>query len=176
MSFLFRGLVYIFYIVVAKHLPASTSRFFGGFFKWVRAMCASILFKTCGSNINIERGVDFGSGGQLEIGDYSGIGLNCQVPFNIKIGKYVMMGPDVVIFAQNHRYDRLDTPMMFQGFVDYNPVVIEDDVWIGARVVILPGIKIGTGAIIGAASIVTKDVPPYAIVAGNPARIIKMRK
>jgi len=176
MSFLVKGFVYVFYIVIAKNLPASTTRFFGGISKKIRAVCASILFEKCGSNINVEHGADFGSGGQLEIGDYSGIGVNCQVPFNIKIGKHVLMGPDVVVLSQNHRFDNLDQPIMFQGYVQYDPVVIQDDVWIGCRAVIMPGVKIGEGAIIGAAAVVTKDVTPYAVVGGNPAKIIKMRK
>jgi len=176
MSFLIKGLVYVFYISIAKRLPASTTRIFGGISKKVRALCVSVLFESCGSNVNIEYGADFGSGGKLQIGDYSGIGINCQVPFNIKIGKHVMMGPDVVVLDQNHRFDKVDVPIMFQGYVQYDPVVIQDDVWIGCRAVIMPGVKIGQGAIIGAAAVVTKDVPAYAIVGGNPAKIIRLRK
>ena len=62
-----------------------------------------------------------------------------------------------------------------QGASDFHPVNIGNDVWIGARVTILPGVKIGNGAIIGAGSVVTKDVPDFAIVGGNPARVIKYR-
>nr|WP_231134366.1 DapH/DapD/GlmU-related protein [Motilibacter deserti] len=62
-----------------------------------------------------------------------------------------------------------------QGFVDDRPVVIEDDVWIGANVVILPGRTISTGSIVGAGSVVTKDVPPRTVVAGNPAVVVKNR-
>ncbi len=87
-----------------------------------------------------------------------------------------MMGPDVVILTQNHKFDRLDIPMLDQGFKDEQPVTICDDVWIGARVIILPGVTVGKGAIIAAGAVVTKDVPEYAIVGGNPARVIKMRK
>lgn len=87
-----------------------------------------------------------------------------------------MMGPDVVILLHNHRFDRTDVPMRFQEFSESEPVIIDDDVWIGCRVTILPGVRIGKGAIIGAASVVTKDVPEYAIVGGNPAKVIKMRK
>jgi maltose O-acetyltransferase len=63
-----------------------------------------------------------------------------------------------------------------QGIDVERPIVIDDDVWIGARVIILPGVHIGTGAVIGAGAVVTKDVPAYAVVGGNPARVIKMRK
>ncbi len=87
-----------------------------------------------------------------------------------------MMAPEVLILGGNHRFDRVDIPMMFQGNVEYGPVEIGNDVWIGSRVIILPGLKIGEGSIIGAGSVVTKDVMPYSIVAGNPAKLIKMRK
>lgn len=66
--------------------------------------------------------------------------------------------------------------MCFQGYPTYDSqTVIEDDCWIGARVIILPGRRIGKGSIIGAAAVVTKDVEPYNIVGGNPARVIKKR-
>ena len=78
--------------------------------------------------------------------------------------------------ARNHAFDRTDIPMNQQGFTPEKPIVIEDDVWIGARVIILPGVHIGTGAVVGAGAVVTKDVPDYAVVGGNPARILKMRK
>ena len=85
-----------------------------------------------------------------------------------------MMGPDVMIFTQNHKNDRLDIPMMLQTDPK-RPVVIGDDVWIAARAIILPGVTIGKGSIIGAGAVVTKDVPEYAVVGGNPARVIRYR-
>lgn len=88
-----------------------------------------------------------------------------------------MMGPDVLIISrhQNHRFDDLSRPMRLQGYAESAPVVIEDDVWLGARVIVLPGIRIGRGAVVGAGAIVTKDVPPYAVCVGNPARIVRYR-
>lgn len=85
------------------------------------------------------------------------------------------MGPDVVIISHNHIFSDLTKPMTLQGLEKPRRVIIEDDVWIGARVIILPGRKIGKSAIIGAGSVVTKDVPEYAIVGGNPSRILKYR-
>lgn len=176
MSSLLRRLVILFYSVVAKNLPASSMMYFGSPSKKVRQMCAALLFSKCGANINIERGANFNGGIKLKIGDNSGIGMNCQVPEDIQIGKYVMMSPEVIIIGQNHRHDRIDIPMMLQGASEAAPVVIEDDVWIGTRAIILPGRKIGRGAIVGAGAVVTEDVPAYAIVGGNPARVIRMRK
>ena len=66
--------------------------------------------------------------------------------------------------------------MIEQGFAEYKPVIISNDVWIGGRVIILPGISVGEGAIVAAGAVVTKDVPSYSIVAGNPAVIKKYRK
>lgn len=87
-----------------------------------------------------------------------------------------MMGPDVMIFTSNHETSRTDTPMRLQGTAKIKPVTIGDDVWIGARVIILPGVTIGQGAILAANAVVTKDVPEYAVVGGNPAKLIKFRK
>ena len=86
-----------------------------------------------------------------------------------------MMGTDVNIITRNHRFDRTDIPMMEQGFEEERPVYIGNDVWIGDRVLILPGVHIGDGSIIAAGAVVTKDVPPYSIVAGVPARKIRDR-
>jgi maltose O-acetyltransferase len=91
------------------------------------------------------------------------------------MGDNVMMGPDVIILTGNHVYDSRLLPMRLQGGSEDKPVVINDDVWIGARVIILPGVHIGRGAILGAGAVVTENVPEYAIVAGNPARVIKQR-
>jgi maltose O-acetyltransferase len=100
--------------------------------------------------------------------------VNSRVSGPLKIGNDVMIGPDVMIFTQNHRNDRLDIPMRLQTDPK-RQVVIEDDVWIAARVIVLPGVTIHKGAIVGAGAVVTKDVPEYAVVGGNPAKVIKYR-
>jgi maltose O-acetyltransferase len=141
----------------------------------LRIWTARPLFKACGQDVNVEHGADFGGGSHVEIGNRSGIGIHCTVPDNIRIGNDVMMGPMVTIIGRHHRHEKTDTPMMDQGFTVSRPVEIGNDVWIGAASIIMPGIKIGNGAIIGAGAIVTRDVPDYAIVAGNPARLIRSR-
>ena len=171
-----KKLAYIFYVIFAKHLPISDMRFFGGISKKIRGACGKRLFLKMGKNVNIERGVFFGFGCEIEIGDNSGIGRDCQIPQNVKIGKNVLMAPEVVIIAENHRFDRTDVPIRTQSTKRSPAVRISDDVWIGLRAVILPGVQVGRGAVIGAGAIVTKDVLPYSVVAGNPAKIIKMRK
>lgn len=86
-----------------------------------------------------------------------------------------MMGTDVTVITRNHRFDRTDVPMMKQGFEDEKPVYIGDDVWIGDRVIILPGVHVGNGCVIAAGSVVTKDVPRYTVVGGVPAKVIRER-
>ena len=87
-----------------------------------------------------------------------------------------MMGSNVTVITHNHAFDRTDIPMMEQGFEEERPVVIGNDVWIGDRVIILPGVHVGDGSILAAGAVVTKDVPPYSIVGGVPAKLIRMRK
>lgn len=123
----------------------------------------------------MEQHANFYTGWELEIGDDSSLGINCRLPFDLKVGKDVMMGPDVIVIGENHRFASLDVPMHAQGNKEYPPVRIEDDVWIGARAIILPGITIGKGAIIGAGAVVTKDVPAFAICNGNPAHVVRFR-
>jgi len=161
------------YYSIGRHLPGSDMPYSLGSKKIRRFLCKRI-FKSMGKNVNIEHGAFFGSGRDIEIGDNSGLGLNCRVTGPLKIGNDVMIGPDVMIFTQNHETSRLDIPMRLQT-APKKPVTIEDDVWIAARVIILPGVTIHKGAIVGAGAIVTKDVPEYAVVGGNPARIIKYR-
>ncbi|WP_200980046.1 acyltransferase [Echinicola sp. 20G] len=93
----------------------------------------------------------------------------------IRIGNYVHTGANVMIFAFNHVFDRTDIPSINQAYYDAS-VVIDDDVWVGAGSIILAGVNVGKGAIIAAGSVVNKDVPPYSIVGGIPAKIISSRR
>lgn len=173
-SKLLRVTCLLLYYGFARHLPASNQRFA----RWtrpIRRLVCSPLFKHSGKQIVVERGAFFGTGRRLSIGDRSGIGVNAELRGTITIGADVMMGPDVVILTANHIFENTDIPMNQQGTASELPVAIEDDVWIGTRVIILPGKRVGRGAIIGAGSVVTKDVPPFAIVGGNPAKVVRYR-
>ncbi len=158
---------------VAVHMPVSFSRLQLGQVT-LRRLSGKLILDKCGRCVNIERGAQFPS--TLELGDHSGVGIDARINGKVIIGNNVMMGPEVAIFARNHAFDRTDVSMDQQGFSEEKPVVIGNDVWIGARVLILPGVHVGNGAVLGAGAVVTKDVPDYAIVGGNPARILKMRK
>lgn len=143
-----------------------------------RNLCKSIFTKS-GDDINIGRVAYFGFGSDISIGSNSSIGPYAQIigsgwGGSLTIGDNVMMGPEVVILLSEHNHDRTDIPMNQQG-VRITKIVIEDDVWIGMRTMILRGVTIGKGSIIGAGAVVTKDVPPYAIVGGIPAKVIKYR-
>lgn len=158
---------------IAKHLPPS--QFFVNIGqKQLRAFCGKLILAKCGKNVNIEKGAVFSS--KVELGDRSGIGVDADIKGKCVIGNNVMMGPQCIIYTRNHKFDDVSIPMREQGFQEEKPVYIGDDVWIGSRVTILPGVKIGSHSIIGAGAVVTKDVPEWAIVGGNPAVVKKFRK
>lgn len=161
------------YYNFAIYLPASKK--FWGVGKHVRYKLCKRIFKKCGVNVNIERGARFGSGEHIEIGDYSGIGINAVIPDGSIIGNYVMMGPNCFIHRRNHQFSRTDIPMMKQGFTEGKPIIIEDDVWIGRGVTIMVGRHISKGSIIAANCVLTKDFPEYSVVGGNPSRLIRSR-
>ena len=93
----------------------------------------------------------------------------------IKIGKDVLIGPQVMIIANNHKYNDLTKPINKQGEFSKGGIIIDDNVWIGARAIILDGVHIESGSVIAAGSVVTKNVEKNTIVGGNPAHFIKKR-
>lgn len=137
-------------------------------------------FSRCGKNVHFSPlNSDF-SYKTISIGNdvYIGPYAIFSAEKGLTIGNKVTFGPHVTIMAGNHNFKVIGS-YIFDNHEknedDDLPVVICDDTWIGCNVVILKGVTIGRGAIIGAGSIVTKDVPPYAIVGGNPAKIIRYR-
>lgn len=162
----------ILYNFIGKHLPRSGARYALGA-KRFRYLCAKLMLDKCGKNVNIESEAMIT--GKLEIGDNSGIGIRSMIYGKVIIGDDVMMGPEVIVLTSGHNFNNTEIPMRLQGRTPEKSVVIENDVWIGTRCVILPGVHIGKGAVIGAGAVVTKDVPEYAVVGGVPARIIKYR-
>ncbi len=165
---------FLLYCYFAKHLPMSTYPS-GRMSRRLRYVLCKRMFRTCGKDVNVEHGADFMSGATIDIGDHSGIGVNAWIRADLVIGNNVMMGPQVIIYGRDHSVERMDVPMMYQGMEPFKKVIIEDNVWIGARAIILKGLRVGAGSIVGAGAVVTRDVPPSSIVAGNPARVIKWR-
>lgn len=164
---------YIMYYFFARHLPGSDVPYSMGSKKIRRFFCRR-LFAQMGSNVNIEHGVFFASGRDISIGNNSGIGINCRVAGPLEIGNDVMIAPNVSIYTQNHETENIYRPMRLQT-APKRKVTIGSDVWIGANAIILPGVTVGNGAIVAAGAVVTKDVPEYAVVGGNPAKVIKIR-
>jgi galactoside O-acetyltransferase len=117
-------------------------------------------------------------GGSIEVGDNAafntGVHINASIGGAIVIGQWCIIGPNVVMRTAGHNYGDTRQFIRQQGHKAAN-IRIDDDVWIGANAVILGGVHIGQGAVVGAGAVVTKDVPPLAIAAGVPAKVIKFR-
>lgn len=108
------------------------------------------------------------------------IGKCCQINEGVfiqgaLIGDHVMIAPNVAILNESHTFERTDIPMVLQPVTPKSNPTIDDDVWIGRNAIILPGVHIGKGSIIGAGAVVTKNIPPYSVAVGVPAKVIKSR-
>lgn len=165
--------IYLFtYYLLASRLPSSY--FPGGkFFNRLRVGILRKLIRI-GNQTIVQQNFRFGNKGKVQIG------RNCRINENVYIqsaivGDNVLIAPNVAILASTHNFGRTNVPIVEQGDSEIKSVLIEYDVWLGRNVIVLPGIKIGSGAIVGAGSIVTKNIPPYAIFAGVPAKMIRMR-
>lgn len=180
-------------ICYAKPTPAKrlqqvmASLFSFTFIKWI---CTSFAYSLI-NNVMGRRKAKIGKSNIhpttiIREGEYVSIGDHCLINHNnliqagksskgyIKIGNYVHTGANVMMLAFNHGFYTRDIPTKEQDYLDA-PIVIEDDVWIGGSSIILAGVTIGEGSIIAAGSVVNKDVPPYTIVGGVPAKVLKER-
>ncbi|OXA71995.1 acetyltransferase [Flavobacterium aquidurense] len=110
--------------------------------------------------------------GSVIIGNQTKIGLSNTIIGPVTIGNDIRLAQNITLSGLNHNYEDISIPIHEQG-VSTAPISIEDNTWIGANVVVLAGVTIGRHSIIAAGSIVTKDIPPYSVAVGNPARIIK---
>lgn len=141
----------------------------------LRRMLFRHISPASGDGIIVKQKCYFGTCEGLVVGDRSQLGANARIDHDVTFGRDVVMGPDVVIMTAAHAWADPDVPVNRQGAQERRGVVIGDDVWIGTRVIIMPGVTVGSGAVIGAGSVVTRPAPARAVVAGNPARIIKWR-
>lgn len=189
-----------------QRIKAALGELWTALFGWIptpagtllRGLCWKYCFRQCG-RVRFATGVSFAGMGSMSFGDGVRIGRGCVLTAQdgtlemadraalspnvhvsadsgtIIIGRCTAVGPGTVIRAANHRFDGCDIPIMEQGHVP-GKIVIGDDVWIGANCVITPDVTIGNGAVIGAGAVVTHDVPPFAIAAGVPARVIGDRR
>lgn len=117
------------------------------------------------------------SGGTLSIGSENYFNKNVKIVCfdSVKIGNYCLIADSVHFYDHDHKYEDLHKPVRDQGFVAA-PIVIGNNVWIGARAIILKGVTVGDNAVIAAGSVVSRDVPAGAIVGGIPAKVLKMRE
>ena len=111
-------------------------------------------------------------GQNIHIGDHVYLNVSCTILDNneVHIGQYVMIGPAVQIYTAAHA---LQAEARIQGFEEAKAIVIEDNVWLGGGAILLPGVRIGRNAVVGAGAVVSRSVPTNMIVAGNPARVIR---
>jgi galactoside O-acetyltransferase len=175
MDYIRKKIAYFFYYLVIYNLPH------GRFFRLINFLRR---YYVC----NIMGIADYHTKTRIQNKVYlSGIGKvifgkNCQINEYVFIqgaiiGNNVMLAPNVSILSNIKNIDRLDIPMNMQGWKEKNKkVIIEDDVWIGRNAIIMPGVKIHRGSIIGAGSVVTRDVSPLTIVGGVPAKLIRSRE
>jgi acetyltransferase-like isoleucine patch superfamily enzyme len=141
----------------------------------LRVAYLRIFFRKIGKNVHIMGNFSFAGFKKIEIGNQ--VYINRGAVFfagDIALGNCVVLGPDVKLIALNHNFDDPSKPILFQG-VKAGKIIIEDDVWIGANAIVLPNVKIGKGSIVAAGAVVSKDVEPYSIVGGVPAKLIKKR-
>lgn len=166
----------------------------------LRQIAYKPLFKQCGKNLRIDSGVTIlgfeniilgdnvafmknsyvyaHDGGELKIENNFTMNTNSQLGASfgkIIIGNDCAIAPNCVLRAANHTFDDPNIPFRKQGHT-YGKIIIEDDVWIASNCVITANTKIGKSSIVGAGSVVTKDIEPYSIAGGVPAKLIKKRK
>jgi maltose O-acetyltransferase len=167
-----RKIIYFIYISIFRFTP-EIYRPYAILTPRIRRWMVSYFVNSAGKSIRVKRNADISM--FISVGDFSELGSNCIIQSNTFIGRNVIMGPDVKIYTKNHNFDNIDIPIQFQGHTS-EAVNIGDDVWLGANVIVLPGVSIHSHSVIAAGSIVTKDVPAFSIVAGVPAKVIGKRK
>jgi acetyltransferase-like isoleucine patch superfamily enzyme len=147
------------------------------FVKRLRGRYFSGLMVSAGKGLRVSDMVRINNPGMVSVGNDCYLGTGVELTAwneRITIGNHVMIAAGVKMITRKHGFDDLEKPMKQQGY-SQNAITIEDNVWIGFNAIILPGVTIGTGSIVGAGAVVSKDVEPYSIVGGVPARLIRKR-
>lgn len=176
-----------------QNIPGYSGRLIRKFY-WSKRFCKSTDFRfmqgciiTSPKNIEMGKGVTLmhdcmlyaHDNGYIAIGDRVSMNNNVMIGAadngTVIIGANALIGPNVVIRASNHKFELKNVPINQQGHTG-GKIVIGEDVWIGANAVILPNVTIGKGAVIGAGAVVTKDIQPYSMAVGVPARVIELNR
>lgn len=168
-------------VLCAKGLSVtSRCRFFVGEGKELLKQIRAWVLLRCryrgarvGKSFHVGKAVSIGTG--FIAGDFVYIGSHSQLPPHVHIGNYSSLSAQVAIVGSDHHYDKPGVPVVFSGRPQSCVTTIGQDVLIGHGAILLRGISIGNGAVVGAGAIVTKDVPPYAIVVGVPAKVLRYR-
>lgn len=160
-----------------KNFLSELYHLFINFIMWIpfhpfRKIVCKVFLQKFEMSSSIRRNIDFRSPYRITIGDNCNINKNCILDGRggLVIGNNVDIAQDVCIWTEQHDYNNSHYAAIA------NPVIIEDYVWLASRCTILPGIKIGRGAVVACGAVVTKDVPPLAVVGGVPAKIIGNRQ
>lgn len=133
--------------------------------------------RSVGEDVIIQPGLELTQPHNITIGHHVYINKSVSISAvgaSVTFGNNIQVGRNTSFITDNHNFKSTKIPIMKQGNT-YSPITIEDDVWIAAYCIILPGVTIDTGAVVGAGAVVTKDVPSFAVVGGVPARVIKYR-
>ncbi|WP_234571629.1 acyltransferase [Rhodohalobacter sp. 614A] len=163
----------VLYYGIACRLPNIS--FPGGkVYNWFRILCLKKIIKI-GDGCRIMAGVYIGDGNDIEIGNNCNINEGVRLD-NVKIGNNVMIARESVFLGKMHEFKNISIPMIEQGIKGKKFTIIEDDVWIGIRTIVMPGITIKKGSIIAAGAVLTKDTSTNGIYGGIPARLIKERE
>ncbi len=160
----------VYFGFLLRYLPGIEGLFLRGLFY-------RLLLKSCGKGFLLWPSVYMVFSERISVGDHVSVntGVHIDGQGGLTMGSYIMIGPNCAIVTAGHGFKRTDIPMVQQPF-EYGPIVIEDDVWIGSNAVISPGVRIGRGSIIASGAVVVKDVPPFSVYGGVPAKLLWTRE
>ena len=143
----------------------------------LRRLCMPLFLQSLGEQAVFQTGLRITNPERVAVGSQCRFGQGVFITGGggVHIGNWVSIGPDVKLWSVNHRFEDPDVPIRQQGW-ELKPVVIEDDVWLAANVFVMPGVTIGRGSVVSACTVVSRSVPPYSLVAGNPGRVVGWRR
>ena len=170
-----RTIILFLYYSIIQFLPMQPFPGFRLYYR-IRLWFAKQLLGECGEQVVVKDRCYFGSGEKLKVGNFSQLGQNARLTGPIILGDYIMMGPDVIMMAVTHDISDNSKPMVDPTNPNIErPIIIGNNIWIGTRVIIMPGVTIGDNSIIGAGAVVTKSFPPNSVIGGVPAKLIKVK-
>lgn len=172
MKIFYQSLGMVLYALLGNLIPGYGFGVFGVLARFYRALCVKLIAVESGKRLDVGRKVRFSR--KLYIGTDSGIGDCAFFQGEVHLGNKVLMAPGCAFIAHNHIFENTEIPIREQGMVEA-PIIVGDNVWIGYGVTVLAGVRIGSNSVIGAKSVVTRDIPENSVAAGVPARVIRKR-